>query len=150
MRPYALAAAIGLLSLTLNGCKDDPVCNELTCEDFEVECGVHDDGCGGELVCECDLPFHECIEGVFVCIAQTCDSLGRDCGDWDDGCGGITECGPCEAQGLTTSLTQFGITWTFEHETPYVLGPEVFGSGLLTVDVSRFRMSDGPPMQCKI
>ncbi len=53
------------------------------------------------------------------CQAADCAELGHECGIWDDGCGGELDCGPCQAEGVTDSLSQHGITWHFAAEVPY-------------------------------
>ncbi len=83
-----------------NGPGDE--CVPETCESLELDCDVHDDGCGGELDCgECEVGY-ECEKGVCIpgclpepCDPHTCESLGVRCGTHDDGCGDIMDCGPC-------------------------------------------------------
>ncbi len=78
-----------------NGNGED--CIEETCESLEVECGVHDDGCGGTIDCDECASGYECVKGqcVEVCEEETCETLGVPCGVHDDGCGGTVDCGPC-------------------------------------------------------
>lgn len=62
-------------------------CQPVTCSDLGLTCGPADDGCGGTLDCG------PC------CAPATCADLGQACGIADDGCGGMLDCGPCETDG---------------------------------------------------
>jgi hypothetical protein len=83
------------------------------------------------------------------CVPTTCASLGLECGEPADGCGGQLECGSCDDGGscsdeglciatgeLASSVSQYGITWTFDGE--YLVGRFVTGDwwvvGPLTIE----------------
>jgi hypothetical protein len=74
------------------------------CREFGYNCGMADNGCGGEpLDCGmCKGEFETCGGGgkknVCGCTAATCESLSSErgakvCGTISDGCGGTLECG---------------------------------------------------------
>jgi len=46
------------------------------------------------------------------CVPASCEA---SCGALPDGCGATLDCGPCPA-GRARSVTQYGITWTFDTE----------------------------------
>jgi len=75
------------------------------CEELGYECGIADDGCGGELDCTgvktCEYPETCGPDNVCSCIPKTCAELGvvlgaTACGRADDGCGKPLECGACD------------------------------------------------------
>lgn len=83
------------------------------CEEQGFECGVAEDGCGGEL--NCDPSAASACQGFEYCGGdpdkgankcgcrpRTCEELGAACGsDVPDGCGGTVEsCGSCNAGNL--------------------------------------------------
>lgn len=75
----------------------DPSCTAKTCEDYDGECGTHDDGCGGTVACG------ECAA---ACAARTCEQLGKTCGTHADGCGGTVNCGLCPTTGCTADAKE--------------------------------------------
>lgn len=90
-----------------------------------------------------------------VCEPQTCDSLGQLCGMPDDGCGGTLECGSCSGDdicdssgrcgpggGLEGSVSQYGITWTFDG--PHTVGRYVTGGWWVLGPVTVTSVSPGP------
>jgi hypothetical protein len=85
-------------------------CTPTTCAALGYNCGVADDGCGGQLSCGgCTDPqycggggFNKCggsnglnPDGSVACTPTTCVALGYNCGVADDGCGGTLSCGTC-------------------------------------------------------
>ncbi len=85
---------------------DTGECIPESCESLEVECGEHDDGCGGTLECgECEGANAGCMEGMCVdeCTPDTCEDLDAECGEQPDGCGGTLDCGECEAPNANCS-----------------------------------------------
>lgn len=75
----------------------DPSCTPKTCEDYDGECGTHDNGCGGTVACG------ECAS---ACAARTCDQLGKTCGTHADGCGGTVNCGLCPSTGCAADARE--------------------------------------------
>ena len=75
----------------------DPSCTPKTCEDYDGECGTHDNGCGGTVSCG------ECASS---CAARTCEQLGKTCGTHADGCGGTVNCGLCPSTGCAADAKE--------------------------------------------
>ena len=99
-------------------CQAGACCDPVTCADVGAECGLIDNGCGGQTSCgACDSTqwcdelnicycTHEVCgdtccgeaevcEGGACCAPATCDDLGATCGAPGDGCGTDLECGEC-------------------------------------------------------
>ncbi len=100
-------------------CQGGACCEPVTCGDVGAECGLIDNGCGGQTSCgacdseqwcdELNLCYctHEacgdecCGDETDVCVAgacctpMTCEEMGTNCGAPDDGCGTPLECGEC-------------------------------------------------------
>lgn len=83
-------------------------CVPKSCADLGVNCGMNNDGCGGQLDCGSCAGGEFCGGGGYSkcgvglggvdggsCMPLTCLALGLTCGMNSDGCGGSIDCGSC-------------------------------------------------------
>ncbi|MBU1151487.1 S-layer homology domain-containing protein, partial [Patescibacteria group bacterium] len=86
---------------------DEPVCEPMHCGQLEVECGNHDDGCGGIAYCGGCGGLDYCDEQGLCqnvpCDPLTCEELNYQCGAHSDHCGSVLICGDCEDENAVCS-----------------------------------------------
>lgn len=96
-----------LLLAGIAGCEcgggNTALCEPKTCQELGKNCGVVDDGCGGQLHCGFCGGGLTCggggvpnvCGGEVSCTPTTCEDAGVSCGTISDGCGGQITCGFC-------------------------------------------------------
>ncbi len=104
-----------IITITVNN-----ICQPDTCQSLSYECGTYNDNCGGTISCGSCQSGYSCDSGQ--CLAEP--GPAPYCGDGQ--CNGTEtcstcsqDCGTCPAGQTARSITQFGITWTFDREYQY-------------------------------